>query len=62
MVDSGYRVNFGKHEKTGTDLSFATHKASGERIRLKREKNVWIIHAYISERGPSNDEGFGRPE
>ena len=62
MVDSGYRVIFDKDEKTGKDLSFATHKASGESIRLIREKNVWVIDAYISEHGPSKAEGFGRPE
>ena len=62
MVDSGYRVIFDKCEKTGKDLSFATHKASGESIRLRREKNVWIIDAYILEHGPMNGEGFGRPE
>lgn len=47
---------------TGKDLSFVTHKASGESIRLKRERNVWVIDAFISEHGPSNDPSFGRPE
>ena len=49
MVDTGHRVVFDKDDKTGVDLSFITHKATGDSIRMKRERNIWIIDAFVND-------------
>ena len=57
LVDCGHRVVFDKDEETGTDLSFITHKKTGDSIRMKRERNVWIIDAFVND-----DADFARQE
>ena len=47
MVDSGHRVVFDKDEVTGMDLSFITCKKTGSSVKMKRERNVWIIDAFV---------------
>ena len=55
LVDAGHRVVFEKDDVTGVDLSFITHKASGTSIRMRRERNVWIIDAYVDDEDESVD-------
>ena len=63
MVDSGHRVTFDKDLETGTDLSFILHKATGKCIRMRRERNVWVIDTYVEDEGTKNVESdFARRE
>ena len=57
LVDSGHRVTFDKDVKTGFDLSFITNKGTGQSIRMRRDRNVWTIDAFVNE-----DSDFRRPE
>jgi len=57
MVDAGHRVVFDRDDVTGTDLSFITCKATGESIKMRRDRNVWTIDAFVDE-----DSDFSRQE
>ena len=63
LVDSGHRVTFDQDEKTGVDTSFITHKGTGTSIKMRRERNVWVIDAYVAD-GDAGNNGqlFSRPE
>ena len=41
------------------DISFMTNKTDGETIKMRRDRKVWVIDAYIEE---DIDQGFTRPE
>ena len=63
LVDSGHRVSFDKDEATGVDTSFITHKDSGRSIKMRRERNVWVVDAWIEEEGPGDiDSLFARQD
>ena len=69
LVDSGHKVVFDRDEKTKLDASFIVHKETGQSIRMRRDRNVWVIDAYVedgegeSEAEPGNpDQGFARQE
>ena len=49
LVDSGHKVVFDRDEATGVDLSFITHKKSGNTVRMRRERNVWVIDAFVDD-------------
>ena len=49
LVDSGHVVTFDKDKHTGMDTSFITHKESGRSTRMRRERNVWVIDAYLED-------------
>ena len=57
LVDSNHRVTFEKDEKTGIDMSFIVNKTTGRTIKMRRERNVWTIDAFVND-----DSGFIRPE
>ena len=57
MVDAGHRVVFDRDDATGTDLSFITCKATGSSIKMRRDRNVWTIDAFVDE-----EAGFIRQE
>ena len=48
---------FDRDDATGTDLSFITCKATGESIKIRRDRNVWTIDAIVDE-----DAGIMRQE
>ena len=56
LVDAGHRVTFDMDDKTGVDTSFITDKQTGVSIKMRRERNVWVIDAYVKEEG---DESTG---
>ena len=58
LVDNNHRVVFDQDEDTGEDISFITDKTSGDVIKMRRDRNVWIIDAYIEE---ETEQGFTRP-
>ena len=58
LVDNKHRVVFDQDEH-GRDISFITNKTTGQSIKMRRERNVWVIDAYIVEDAES---GFARPE
>ena len=63
MVDTGHRVVFDKDPDTGIDLSCIVHKETGRMIKMKRERNVWAIDAYVEAEGDRNtDKVFARQE
>ena len=49
MVDHGMEVIFDRDEKSGVDTSHILNKKTGKTIKLRRERNVWTIDAYIDE-------------
>ena len=57
MVDSGHRVVFDRDDATGTDLSFRINKKTGNSIRMRRDRTVWVIDAFLDD-----DEDFSRQE
>ena len=59
LVDQGYRVTFDKDLKTGKDVSFMLNKKTGVTSRFRRERNIWILDAFID--ADNADESFGRP-
>ena len=58
LVDNRHRVVFDQDDETGEDISFLTDKASGDVIKMRRDKNVWVIDAYIEE---DAEQDFTRP-
>ena len=58
LVDLGYKVIFDKNLENGQDMSYMTHKATNVTSRLRRERNVWVLDAYVnvSNEGYSNGE------
>ena len=52
LVDHGMRVIFEKDDKTGLDTSHILNKRTGKTIKMRRERNVWTIDAYIDEEDP----------
>ena len=55
LVDSRHRVTFDKDDKTGEDVSFILNKETGETIRMRRDRNVWILDAFVEEDVDGND-------
>ena len=49
LVDTRHRVVFDKDDKTGLDISFITNKATGKSVKMRRERNVWVIDAFNEE-------------
>ena len=49
LVDANHRVTFDKDEKTGVDISFITDKATGVSTEMRRDRNVWVVDAWIEE-------------
>ena len=64
LVDDNHRVTFDKDVVTGVDLSFITNKTTGSSIKMRRERNVWVVDAYMEENDMiANIEApFQRPE
>ena len=63
LVDSGHKVIFEKDEKTGADISFIVQKSTGMSTKMRRDRNVWVIDAWVEEEeNKNNDPSFGRPE
>ena len=61
MVDAGHRVILVKDDKTGLDISFIVNKKTGVSTKMRREKNVWVVDAWIGEEDPEHKGlGFAR--
>ena len=56
MVDKGYKVIFDKCDKTGRDISMMVHKQTGVATRFRRERNIWVLDAFVSS---TNGKGIG---
>ena len=59
LVDQGYRVTFDKDLKTGRDISFMLNKKTNVMSRFRRERNIWILHAFV-DADESTGESFHR--
>ena len=46
-VDHNYRVVFDKDQRSGQDLSYMLEKNSGKVLKLRRERNVWVLDAIV---------------
>jgi hypothetical protein len=63
MVDSGHRVVFDRCHKTGVDLSYILHKETQKMIKMRRERNVWVIDTYVENDSAENTNlDFARRE
>ena len=60
QLDSNHRVVFDKDMRTGADISFIIGKRTNPSTKMRRERNVWVIDAWIDEEEPGMD--FARPE
>ena len=64
MVDAGFKFIFDKDELTGKDLSVMVHKATGRTTRFRRDRNVWVLDAYVKDGNVVSNEAeeapFGR--
>ena len=59
LVDSNCRVTFERDEKTKADISYIYNKTTGVSTKLRRERNVWVLDAWIDE---SPDSPFVRQD
>ena len=49
-MDANNCVIFDKHMATGEDISFiTTQKAKGDSMRMRRERNVWVLDAFTDK-------------
>ena len=55
LVDNAYRVTFDQDLATGKDMSVMVHKPSNTVTRFRREKNIWVLDAFVDL-----DEDFQR--
>ena len=63
LVDNGYRVIFEKNMVTGQDVSLMTNKIAGVTSRFRRERNVWVLDAFVDLQTKCNskdEQGFAR--
>ena len=49
LVDAGHRVVFDRDPVTKLDTSFIIHKQTCDTIKMKRERNIWTIDAFVNE-------------
>ena len=59
-MDSNHSVVFHKDMRTGADISFIIDKKTNLNTKMRRERNVWVIDAWIDEEEPGMD--FARRE
>jgi len=59
LVDSRHRVIFDQDDETGADCSFIIDKSTGHSTKMRRERNVWVVDAYVDE---DLDLDFARQE
>ena len=57
LVDTNHRVVFDQEQ--GVDCSFIVNKQTGQRTKMRRERNVWVVDAYVEE---DIDVDFARQE
>ena len=48
LVDKGYKVVFDKNMVTDQDMSHMMHKETGTATRFRRQRNVWILDAFVN--------------
>ena len=58
VVDHNHRVVFDQCLDTGKDVSYITNKTNGESIKMRRDRNVWVIDESIEH---DAEQGFTRP-
>ena len=58
LVDHNHRVVFDQDLDTGEDVSFITNKTYGESMKMRRDRIVWFIDAFIDD---GTEQGFTRP-
>ena len=49
MVDTGHRVVFDQDDVSGEDISFITNKKTGVSIKMRRDRQVWVVDAFVEE-------------
>ena len=54
------KVIFDRDERSGVDTSHILNKKTGKTIKLRRERNVWSIDAYIDEDDETAVSSFAR--
>ena len=63
LVDTKHRVIFDQDERTGADISFIVDKTTGKATKMRRERKVWVVDAWIDEDDAGNSPAsFARPE
>ena len=55
LVDNHHRVIFDQDERTGIDTSHILNKKTGKTIKMKRERNVWTIEAFVEDENEQSD-------
>ena len=62
LVDTNHRVVFDKDETTGEDVSYILNKTNMDYIRMRRDRNVWVLDAFIDEDFDETDDEQPSPE
>ena len=55
LVDNHHRVIFDQDERTGIDTSHILNRKTGKTIKMKRERNVWTIEAFVEDENEQPD-------
>ena len=58
LVDHNHRVVFDQEIDTAEDVMFITNKTNGESIKMRRDRDVWVIDAFIDD---DTEQGFTQP-
>ena len=58
LADHNHRVVLGRDLDSGEDVSFIANKTNGESVKMRRDRNVWVIDAYIDN---DTEQGFNQP-
>ena len=62
-VDHDHRVVFDRDERTGEDTSFILNKKTGACIKMRRDRQVWVVDAYVEEEvDPNTESSFARQD
>ena len=61
LVDAGNKVVFDRDDKTGLDISLIVNKKSGLYTKLRRERNVWVVDAWVEEEDDDDLNNVDRP-
>ena len=62
LVDTNHRVVFDKDEATGEDVSYILNKTNMDYIRMRRDRNVWVLDAFIEEDFDETDDEEQNPD
>ena len=61
LVDANCRVVFDRDDKTHVDVSYILDKKTNTYTKLRRERNVWVVDAWVEEEDDDDVNNVDRP-